>query len=325
MLKKLKDINWNHLYCFYEVSKAKSLKDGIKALGVAPSTASEQIKKLEESFGLKLFNRSGRGLLLTKDGEILYDHAREVFEAGSKLLDNVGSSDIGGYSVTVGIEETVSYSLATEFCSQYWDIYTQFGTVNTSRQYEHDQIVENILLGNLDWGISIKPPTRKSIKYSRIGSFELVFCCSTELYDQFINKEEIINHIPLAQISWDRNLNENILNYLKNCEVRPKEFIQSDHMEYLFKLCSRGRCVMPIAENPLEDYEGLTKFRVAHPINVHLYALWDEKNENLISIKKLKDLINSKLESLPTNYEDHSYQIEVSDVSEELLKNAEEE
>ncbi len=320
MLKKLKDINWNHLYCFYEVSKAKSLKDGIKTLGVAASTASEQIKKLEESFGLKLFTRSGRGLLLTKDGEQLYELARDVFEAGSRLLDTVGTNDIGGYSVTVGIEETVSYSLATEFCSQYWDIYTPYGTVNTSRQYEHDQIVENILLGNLDWGISIKPPTRKSINYSRIGSFELLFCCSQELYDQFINKEDIISNIPLAQISWDRNLNDSILNYLKNCEIQPKEFILSDHMEYLLKLCHRGRCVMPIAENPLEDYSGLTTFRVAHPIKVHLYALWDEKNENLISIKKLKDLINSKLESVPSQYEDHSFQIEVSEVNEDLLK-----
>jgi len=320
MLKKLKDINWNHLYCFYEVSKAKGLKEGAKVLGIAPSTGSEQIKKLEESFGLKLFNRSGRGLMLTKDGENLFEHARGVFEAGSKLLDDLGTNDIGGYSVNVGIEETVSYSLATEFCSQYWDIYTPFGTVNTCRQYDHDQMVDNILTNNIDWGISTRPPTRKSIKYSRIGSFELIFCCSTELYNQFIHKEEIINNIPLAQLSFDRGLNEDIINFLKNYNIRPKEFIISDHIEYLLKLCTRGRCVFPIAENPLEDYDGLTKFRIENPINVHLYALWNEKNENLISIKKLKDLINSKLEQLPSNYEDHSYQIEVSDVSEELLK-----
>lgn len=320
MLKKLKDVNWNHLYCFYEVAKAKSLKDGIKVLGVASSTASEQIKKLEEAVGCKLFNRSSRGLILTKEGERLFNHTKDVFEAGSRLLDDISTSDVGGYPVTVGIEETVSYSVATEFCSQYWDFYTQFGTVNTARQYEHDQLIENLKTGNIDWGISLRAPNRKSLDYAKIGSFELVFCCSKELYGQFLNKEDILRNIPLAQITWDNTLNDTILNYLKNQEIQPKEFIQSDHIEYVKKLCQRGRCVMAVAENPMEDYQGLEKFFVGHPLMVNLYAIWPKQKENLISIKKLKDLINSNLESVPGQYEDQSYQIEVSEVSEELLK-----
>ncbi|MEC7275334.1 MAG: LysR family transcriptional regulator [Bdellovibrionota bacterium] len=320
MLKKLKDINWNHLYCFYEVAKAKSLKDGTKVLGVASSTASEQIKKLEETIGLKLFHRSSRGLMLTKEGENLFAHTREIFEAGSKLLDDISVSDVGGYSVTVGIEETISHSVAAEFCSQYWDFYTQFGTVNTSRQYEHQQLVENLNNGNLDWGISLKPPTKKSIDYAKIGSFELVFACSSELYHQFLEKEDILRNIPMAQVSWDVTLNESINNFLKEYEVQPKEYIQSDHQEYIMKLCDRGRCVMVIVENPMEEYEGLTKFSIGKSLKINLYALWPKKKENLLSIKKLKDLITSKLENVPTNYTDQTYQIEVNEVSEELLK-----
>ncbi len=321
MLKKLKDINWNHLYCFYEVAKAKSLKDGTKVLGVASSTASEQIKKMEETFSQKLFHRSSRGLILTKDGEKLFQHTREIFEAGSKLLDDVSISDVGGYSVTVGIEETLSHSVAAEFCSQYWDFYTQFGTVNTARQYEHQQLVENLNSGNIDWGISLRPPARKTIDYSKIGSFELVFCCHEDLYNEFIEKEDILRNIPLAQVSWDTNINESINNFLKEYDIQPKENIQSDHQEYIRKLCERGRCVMVTVDNPLEEYEGLKKFSIGKSLRVNLYALWPKKKENLISIKKLKDLITSKLESVPSNYSDHTYQIEVNEVSEDLLKN----
>jgi len=320
MLKKLKDINWNHLYCFYEVAKAKSLKDGIKVLGVASSTASEQIKKLEEALGQKLFNRSSRGLLLTREGEKLFSHSRDIFEAGSKLLDDISPNDVGGYPVTVGIEETVSYEVSTEFTSQYWDFYTQFGTVNTSRQYEHEQMIENILSGHVDWGISLRPPARKTLNYSRIGSFDLHFVCSNELYEQFINKEDILRNIPLAKVSWDSTLNDSILNYLKNYEIQPKEFIKSDHVEYVRNLCTRGRCVMVMAENPLKEFKALKMFNVGNPITLNLYAIWPKKNENLLSIKKLKDLINSNLENVPGQYSDQTYQVEVSDVSEELLK-----
>lgn len=320
MLKKLKDINWNHLYCFYEVAKAKSLKDGIKVLGVASSTASEQIKKLEETLGLKLFSRSSRGLILTREGERLFDHSKEIFEAGSKLLDDISPNDVGGYPVTVGIEETVSYEVSTEFTSQYWDFYTQFGMVNTSREHEHEQMIENILLGHIDWGISLRQPARKILSHAHIGSFELNFVCSKDLYKQFINKEDILRNIPLAKVSWDSALSDSILNHLKNHEIQPKEFINSDHVEYVRNLCLRGRCVMVMAENPLKQFKNLKMFNVGKPMTFNLYAIWPKKNENLLSIKRLKDLINSKLENVPTQYLDQSFQVEISNVNENLLK-----
>lgn len=320
MLKKLKDINWNHLYCFYEVAKAKSLKDGIKVLGVASSTASEQIKKLEETLGLKLFSRSSRGLILTREGERLFDHSKEIFEAGSKLLDDISPNDVGGYPVTVGIEETVSYEVSTEFTSQYWDFYTQFGTVNTSREHEHEQMIENILLGHIDWGISLRQPARRILSHAHIGSFELNFVCSKDLYKQFINKEDILRNIPLAKVSWDSALSDSILSHLKNHEIQPKEFINSDHVEYVRNLCLRGRCVMVIAENPLKQFKNLKMFNVGKPMTFNLYAIWPKKNENLLSIKRLKDLINSKLENVPTQYRDQTFQVEVSNVNENLLK-----
>ena len=319
-MKRLKDINWNHLYCFYEVARAQSLKGAATVIGVASSTISEQLKKLEQGLGLKLFVRSSKGLFLTKDGERLFGHAREMFEAGSKLLDNVSQSDVGGYPVTVGIEETISYDVATEFVSQYWDIFTPFGTVNTSRQMEHDTLIENLINGQADWGISLKEPSRKNIAFEKIGSFQLMFMCAEELYHKFIDAKDILRNIPLAQSSWDSNLNKAIENYLKKQEIHPKEHISSDHFDYVQKLCRRGRCVMYVAENPLENYDGMKTFQVGEPMQIHLYAMWKKSNENMLSIKKLKELIRSKLTHVPERYEDLDLQIEVSDVSDELLK-----
>ncbi len=319
-MKRLKDINWNHLYCFYEVAKAQSLKSAALVIGVASSTISEQLKKLEQSLGLKLFVRSSKGLFLTKDGERLFDHAREMFEAGSKLLDNVSHSDVGGYPVTVGIEETISFDVATEFVSQYWDVFTPFGTVNTSRQMEHDTLVDNLLNGQVDWGISLKNSSRKNIVAEKIGSFQLTFLCASELYSKFIEPKDIIRNIPLAQSSWDTNLNKAIESYLKKQDIYPKETISSDHFDYVKKLCMRGRCIIYVAENPLDNYDGLRKFQVTEPLQIDLFALWKKTNENMLSIKKLKELIRSKLAHVPNRYTDLDLQIEVSEVSDELLR-----
>lgn len=319
-MQKLSDINWNHLYYFYEVAKAQSLKKGAESVGAASSTISEQLKKLETKLGKKLFNRSAKGLTLTSEGQVLFDRTKTIFEEGSKLLEEISDNSLGGYPVKIGIDETISYDLANEFASQYWDYYTKFGTVNTVRQSDHDVLIQNLDQGSIDWGISTIKPKRRSLSYAEIGSFEVVFCCSKELYERFIDPVDLLNNIPFAESSWDKVLNISVYKYLRRNGVVPKEKILSDHGGFIEKLCARGRCVSYIAKNPLEDYKDLKTFSLDQPLSITLYAIWKKSDENLISIIKLKDLIKSKLAHLPHRYSDVDLQIEVSEVSDELLK-----
>ncbi len=320
-VQSLKDINWNHLYCFYEVAKAQSLKKGAESAGLAPSTISEQIKKLEEKFEKKLFNRSTKVLTLTQEGVELYERAKIIFEEGHKLLEQFSESTLGGYSIKIGIEETISNNIASEFASQYWDYYTPFGSVNTIRQSDHNVLIENLVSGSLDWGISLRAPKRKSLDYEKIGSFEIVFCCQKDLFQKFKTPEDILINIPFVETSLDKTLNLQILKHLRSKGIIPKETIYSDHHEYIKKLLIRGRCVAFFPKNPLEDYEGLQTFQFGDPLSVNLYAVWSKENSNLISIKVLKKLLKSKISTLPERYEDVNLQIEISDVEDDALKN----
>lgn len=320
-MHSLKDINWNHLYYFYEVSRLQSLKKAAIFIGAAPSTISEQVKKFETSLGKQLFTKKGRGLSLTPEGLELYERAKVIFEAGSKLVEQLSDQTIGGYPVNIGIDETISYDLANEFASQYWDYYTMYGTVNTLKQPDHSVLIQNLSQGNIDWGISIQKPKRQSLSYAEIGSFEVVFCCSKELYNKFIDPVDLLNNIPFGESNWDKVLNKSVYKYLRRNGVIPKEKIISDHQGFLQKLCDRGRCVTCIVKNPLEDYSGLYTFSLDSPLTITMYAIWKKADEGLISISKLKELISSKLSHLPHRYADVDLQIEVSDVSDELLKN----
>jgi DNA-binding transcriptional LysR family regulator len=319
-MQNLKDINWNHLYCFYEVAKAQSLKKGAQAVGAASSTISEQIKKLEKKFEKQLFKRSSKGLTLTQDGQNLFEHSKTIFEEGNKLLEQFSDDSVGGYPVQIGIDETISYDVANEFASQYWDYYTMYGTVNTVRQGGHEVLIENLVQGNVDWGISIQKPKRRSLDYAEIGSFEVVFCSSKELYDKFINPVDLLNNMPFGENNSDKVLSKSVYKYLRRNGVFPKEKVLSDHPGFLQKLCDRGRCVSYIAKNPLAEYPDLKTFSFDTPLTITLYAIWKKSDEGLISVMKLKDLIQSKLSHLPHRYGDVDLQIEVSDVSDKMLK-----
>ncbi|MDD0851832.1 LysR family transcriptional regulator [Halobacteriovorax sp. GB3] len=323
--KRLKEVNWNHLYCFHEVARSRSLRAAAEGLGVASSTISEQLKKLEHFLEKELFNRTSRGMSLTDEGKKLFVRTKQVFEAGSKLLDDFLTDDIGGYPVSVGIEDTISSDISLEFTSQYWDLFTPFGVVNTSRQAEHDILVENILNSHIDWGISVKEPNRKRLESKEIGSFEVSFYCSEELLEKFKDPKEIINNIPFAKSFEDSLTNKIIEDYLRLNGCAPREIIYSDHNDYIKKLCLRSRCVMVMAENPLEDYyQGLAKIDLDEPLKVKLFAIWRRDHEKLISIKKLKQLIHSNIKQVPLTYDDHDLQIEVSDVASDLLVDSDE-
>ncbi len=318
-MKKLKDINWNHLYAFHEVAKVQSLKKGAKGIGLASSTLSEQLKKFEENLEVRLFIRSSKGLSLTQEGIKLFERSKVIFEEGNKLLEQFSDEIVGGYPVNIGIEETVSSDLSTEFASQYWDLYTKYGTVNTVREVGHEALVESLVRGNIDWGISTRPPRRKTIEHAEIGSFEIVFCCAKNLYQKFKDKKDILINIPFAESSWDKTLNKSIYKHMRKFNIVPKEKISSDHRGFVDKLCERGRCVMFIPQNPLANYTKLETFTLDEPIRISLYAIWKKGDESMISISTLQKLIESKITNLPIRYDDIDYQIEVSDVSKEKL------
>ncbi len=308
------------MYCFFEVAKAQSLKKGAEQLGVAPSTLSEQIKRLEEEMNHVLFKRSSRGLIMTDDGKLLYEHARVIFEEGYRVLEKFSDDSLGGYSVNVGIEDTLSNDIAAEFSSQYWDLYASFGTVNTVRQSDSEILMNNILHDVVDWGITLREAKHKELESEEIGSFRIVFCCSSDLYRKFKDPKDILRNIPFAESSSDFHLNQKLSQYLEEHQIFPKEKIASDHPEFIRKLCLRGRCVMVMPENPMAEYDGLTLFQLSPPLTLKLYAVWKKANLSMVSISKLKELIQTKISQVPDRYEDVNLQIEVSDIPDDLLK-----
>lgn len=74
-------LNYHHLFYFWTVARDGSIAKASQALRLAPPTVSEQIRSLEESLGVKLFEKEGRNLVLTEVGRVAYEYAEEIFPA----------------------------------------------------------------------------------------------------------------------------------------------------------------------------------------------------------------------------------------------------
>jgi len=66
-------MDWDKLRIFHAVADAGSLTHAGDALHLSQSAVSRQIRGLEESLNTTLFHRHARGLILTEQGELLFD------------------------------------------------------------------------------------------------------------------------------------------------------------------------------------------------------------------------------------------------------------
>jgi DNA-binding transcriptional LysR family regulator len=71
-------MDWDKLRIFHAVAAAGSLTHAGDTLHLSQSAVSRQIRALEEGLTTTLFHRHARGLILTEQGELLFDATRAM-------------------------------------------------------------------------------------------------------------------------------------------------------------------------------------------------------------------------------------------------------
>lgn len=102
-------INYHHLHYFWVVVREGSIAGACRRMGVAQPTVSEQLRQLELALGVRLFERSGRTLVLTETGTTVFRYADEIFTIGRELLDVVRGRPVGApLRFRVGVADVLS-------------------------------------------------------------------------------------------------------------------------------------------------------------------------------------------------------------------------
>lgn len=71
-------MDWDKLRIFHAVAEAGSFTHAANALNLSQSAISRQVSGLEQDLGVTLFHRHARGLVMTEQGETLYQTAHDV-------------------------------------------------------------------------------------------------------------------------------------------------------------------------------------------------------------------------------------------------------
>jgi LysR family transcriptional activator of nhaA len=80
------NLNFHHLRYFWAVAREGSLRRASEKLRVSQPSICSQVQVLEGALGQELFRTSGRSLVLTEFGQMVFGYAEEIFALGSEVL-----------------------------------------------------------------------------------------------------------------------------------------------------------------------------------------------------------------------------------------------
>jgi LysR family transcriptional activator of nhaA len=106
-------LNLKHLRYFWAVAANGSIARASEILHLTPQTISGQLRELEAQLNAKLFKKSGRNLVLTDTGRVVFSYADEMFRLGDELQDILeGRIPGAALTLTVGVAMVVPKLLA---------------------------------------------------------------------------------------------------------------------------------------------------------------------------------------------------------------------
>lgn len=149
-------LNYHHLLYFWTVAREGSITRACEHLKLSQPTVSSQIQKLEKSLGEQLFDRTGRNLVLTDTGQLVFQYADEIFSLGREMTDAVKGRPTGKpLTLTVGAPEVIPKLIVHRLLQPALELDEPVQLI--CREGKLDKLLQELATHNLDVVLSDCP------------------------------------------------------------------------------------------------------------------------------------------------------------------------
>ena len=149
-------LNYHHLFYFWMTVKTGTVAAAAESLHLARPTVAAQIKDLEKSVGRKLFEKQGRGLVLTEFGKQVHQYADEIFAIGHELREFIKTGHQGNRKrFVIGLPDVVPKIVAFELLKPALHMDNRPRTI--CYEGKLDRLLADLALHKLDLVISDSP------------------------------------------------------------------------------------------------------------------------------------------------------------------------
>ncbi|WP_297435857.1 LysR substrate-binding domain-containing protein [uncultured Clostridium sp.] len=139
-------MNFRKLNIFYETANALNMTEVGKKLYISQPSVSQAIKEIEKEIGVNLFDRIGKKLYLTYEGEVYLKYTKRIlnlYDEVKIVLEN-SSDNING-KIRIGASTTIGVYVLPKIIKQFL---TENERVEISVVIENTTSIEKMLLDN---------------------------------------------------------------------------------------------------------------------------------------------------------------------------------
>lgn len=237
---------------FYTVANTGNISKAAKELYISQPAISKSIQKLEEGLGCRLFSRSSRGVVLTEEGRLLYDHVRAAFETltlGEEKLKR--SIELGVGHLKIGVSSTLCKYLLLPYLKEFIrrnphiSISITCQSTNETLRLLEDNKIDIGLIGQRD--------NLKNIHFDYLEEIEDVFVATRDyirnLRARGIQKDRILSSATLMLLDQNNMTRQYIDNYLRENQITIKDSIDISNMDLLIEFARIGVGIACVIKN----------------------------------------------------------------------------
>ena len=235
--------NLSQYKIFYEVAKAGNISKAAKELYISQPAISKAISKLEDSLGLSLFTRSSRGVQLTSEGEILFEHIREAFDAldrGEQELKRIQEFDIG--HLRIGVSNTLCKYILLPYLKTFIDQYPHMKVTIESQATA--QTLARLEQQKIDLGLVAEPSVRRDLAFIPVMDIQDTFVTTPNYLENLYLREgqdtSLFETGNIMLLDTSNMTRHHVDEYMAENNIFPHQILEVTTMDLLIEFAKIG-------------------------------------------------------------------------------------
>jgi DNA-binding transcriptional LysR family regulator len=161
---------------FCDLVETESFTRAAQINGVTQSAVSQQISSLERQLKSLLIERSKKKFRLTREGELLYEHSRQIVSTYDSLLHRLQEvKDIVSGTIRVATIYSIGLHDLPPYLKKFLKAYP---TVNVHVEYQRaNQVYEDVLGNVVDLGLVAYPNKDSRLEMVHLREEQMVLIC----------------------------------------------------------------------------------------------------------------------------------------------------
>ncbi len=236
------------------VAMEGSISAASKKLSIGQSALSIQLKQFEDSISIKLFERAKKKLIITENGMIALDYAKEVFKIGSEMLETLHDHhSISKLHVQIGTLDTIPKHLTLQVAEA---MISNKNCTITLLEGKGDELLRELALHKIDLLITNELPLVGSgqIYTKKIARLPLLVLGSKKFLSLKKNFPLSLDGKPFIVPTMDNKVRHEIEHFFKLNAIKPDIIAESQDVMLQKLMALKGHGMIVIPEFAAKEY-----------------------------------------------------------------------